>query len=101
MSGCAPNVSLNNYIRNKNSPLIGVYRWSGFFFVRPPGLRKSGAASPRRRSRKGETVSDKTETTNVAKKAAGLGISLDAWAVALALGFALLVWLGWIKRVPW
>jgi hypothetical protein len=46
-------------------------------------------------------VPDKTETTNVAKKAAGLGISLDAWAVALALGFALLVWLGWIKRVPW
>jgi len=65
------------------------------------GLRESGAASPRRRSRKGETVPDKTETTNVAKKAAGLGISLDAWAVALALGFALLVWLGWIKRVPW
>ena len=46
-------------------------------------------------------MSDKTETTNMAKKAAGLGISLDAWAVALALGFALLVWLGWIKRVPW
>ena len=46
-------------------------------------------------------MSDKTETTNVAKKAASLGISLDAWAVALALGFALLVWLGWIKRVPW
>jgi hypothetical protein len=46
-------------------------------------------------------VSNKTETTNVATKAAGLGISLDAWAVALALGLALLVWVGWIKRVPW
>jgi hypothetical protein len=51
---------------------------------------------------KGETtVSNKTETTNVAAKAAGLGISLDVWAVALALGLALLVWAGWIKRVPW
>jgi hypothetical protein len=46
-------------------------------------------------------VLDKTETTNVARKAAGLGISLDGWAVALALGLALLVWLGWIKQVPW
>jgi hypothetical protein len=46
-------------------------------------------------------VSDKTENTNVARKAAGLGISLDGWAVALALGLALLVWVGWIKRVPW
>jgi hypothetical protein len=47
------------------------------------------------------SVSEKTETNNVATKAAGLGISLDAWAVALALGLALLVWAGWIKRVPW
>jgi hypothetical protein len=46
-------------------------------------------------------VSEKNETTNVARKAAGLGISLDGWAVALALGLALLVWVGWIKRVPW
>jgi hypothetical protein len=46
-------------------------------------------------------VPDKSETTDVAKKAAGLGISLDWWAVAIAFGLALLVWLGWIKRVPW
>ena len=46
-------------------------------------------------------MSDKIETTEVARKAAGLGISLDAWAVALALGLALLVWIGLIKRVPW
>jgi hypothetical protein len=46
-------------------------------------------------------VSEKNETTDVARKAAGLGISMDAWAVALALGLALLVWAGWIKRVPW
>ena len=43
----------------------------------------------------------KNETANVAAKAAGLGISLDAWAVVLALGLALMVWLGWIRRVPW
>ena len=46
-------------------------------------------------------MSGKNETTSVAAKAAGLGIWLDAWAVALALGLALLVWVGWIKRVPW
>ena len=44
---------------------------------------------------------DITETGKVAQKAAGLGISLDVWAVALALGLALMVWLGWIKQVPW
>jgi hypothetical protein len=46
-------------------------------------------------------VSEKTGTTDVTRKAASLGISLDAWAVALALGLALLVWLGWIKHVSW
>lgn len=46
-------------------------------------------------------MSDKTGTNEVTAKAAGLGISLDAWAVALALGLALLVWLGWIKHVSW
>lgn len=46
-------------------------------------------------------LSGNTETTKVAQKAAGLGISLDVWAVALALGLVLLVWLGWIKQVPW
>jgi hypothetical protein len=45
--------------------------------------------------------STETSTTKVARKAAGLGISLDGWAVALALGFALLVWAGWIKHIPW
>jgi membrane peptidoglycan carboxypeptidase len=46
-------------------------------------------------------VSKKTGTNEVTRKAAGLGISLDAWAVGLALGLALLVWLGWIKHVAW
>jgi hypothetical protein len=46
-------------------------------------------------------VSDKQETTEVARKAASLGISLDWWAVTVAIGLALFVWAGWIKRVPW
>jgi hypothetical protein len=66
------------------------------------GLRQSSVAPAYRKNSKGETnVTEKTETTNVAARAAGLGISLDVWAVALALGLALLVWLGWIKQVPW
>jgi len=32
---------------------------------------------------------------------ASLRISLDGWAVALAIAVSLLVWLGWIKHVPW
>jgi len=28
-------------------------------------------------------------------------VSVDGWAVALALGLALLVWIGAIKHVPW
>ena len=42
-----------------------------------------------------------TDTNKTAKKAAGLGISLDSWAVALALFSAFLIWAGWIKHVPW
>jgi hypothetical protein len=54
------------------------------------------------RIEKESCVSDKEETTTqLARKAAGLGISLDSWAVVLALGLTLLVWLGWIKTVPW
>jgi hypothetical protein len=46
-------------------------------------------------------VPEKILNTNVARRAARIGISLDGWAVALALGLALLVWLGFIKHVPW
>jgi hypothetical protein len=28
-------------------------------------------------------------------------LSLDAWAVILALALALAIWSGWIKQVPW
>lgn len=74
---------------------------AGLFFcaaVAPiPGNLKFGGIELKGDS----SMSEKTDTNNVATKAAGLGISLDAWAVALALGLALLVWAGWIKRVPW
>ena len=46
-------------------------------------------------------MSDNIQSTKVASKAARIGLSLDGWAVALALALAALVWLGWIKRVPW
>ena len=28
-------------------------------------------------------------------------LSLDTWAVILALALSLAVWIGWIKHVPW
>jgi hypothetical protein len=28
-------------------------------------------------------------------------LSLDTWAVLLALALSLAIWLGWIKHVPW
>jgi hypothetical protein len=46
-------------------------------------------------------TAETTETTKIAKKAALSGVSLDGWAVALALALAALVWAGWIKRIPW
>jgi hypothetical protein len=45
-------------------------------------------------------VSESTETSNLKSKATGI-LSLDTWAVLLALGLSLLVWIGLIKKVPW
>jgi hypothetical protein len=42
-----------------------------------------------------------TESQTQTRKPAQRGISLDTWAVGLALAASLLVWLGWIKTVPW
>jgi len=36
-----------------------------------------------------------------AKKSREAKFSLDTWAVTLALVVSLLVWIGWIKQVPW
>ena len=46
-------------------------------------------------------MANRTDMNGVAKTAARLGISLDAWAVALALGLAFLIRAGVIKRIPW
>ena len=35
------------------------------------------------------------------KNGSGWRISLDTWAVTLALLLTALVWAGWIKRIPW
>jgi hypothetical protein len=42
-----------------------------------------------------------TESQPQTRKPARSGVSLDTWAVGLALAASLLVWLGWIKAVPW
>jgi len=42
-----------------------------------------------------------TESQPQSRKGAPRRISLDTWAVGLALAASLLVWLGWIKAVPW
>jgi hypothetical protein len=47
-------------------------------------------------------MTETNESSNSgARKRARRGLSLDGWSVALALGLSLLVWIGWIKRVPW
>ncbi|MGA8038206.1 MAG: hypothetical protein WA823_11960 [Candidatus Acidiferrales bacterium] len=45
-------------------------------------------------------MTEKTDTPNLTTKAAAF-LSLDSWAVLLALGLSLLVWIGLIKKVPW
>ena len=45
-------------------------------------------------------MSEKAEAPNLKTKAAAF-LSLDSWAVLLALGLSLLVWIGLIKKVPW
>ena len=45
-------------------------------------------------------MSEKTDAVNVKTKATGI-LSLDTWAVLLALGLSALVWIGLIKKVPW
>lgn len=48
-----------------------------------------------------------SESTNAAatapetKQKSSFRMSLDAWAVALALALSLLVWAGIIKHIPW
>jgi hypothetical protein len=49
-----------------------------------------------------EVVSDEARTlAHKAKQGSRWRISMDAWAVTLALALTALVWAGWIKRIPW
>ncbi len=49
-----------------------------------------------------EVVSEEERTlAHKAKQNSRWRISLDSWAVALALALTALVWAGWIKRIPW
>jgi hypothetical protein len=49
-----------------------------------------------------EIVSEEARTlAHKSKQGSGWLISLDSWAVALALALTALVWAGWIKRIPW
>jgi hypothetical protein len=45
------------------------------------------------------TNSSEDKKTN--EKSPTSGLSLDIWAVFLALGLSLLIWIGVIKHVPW
>lgn len=45
------------------------------------------------------THENKTRESKI--QSGGFQLSLDAWAVALALALSLLIWVGWIKHVPW
>ena len=45
------------------------------------------------------TLQEKSRTKK--ERPAESTFSLDAWAVTLALVLSLLVWIGWIKHIPW
>jgi hypothetical protein len=42
-----------------------------------------------------------TNLDNENRKVKRTALSLDAWAVTLALALALLIWSGVIKHIPW
>jgi len=46
-------------------------------------------------------MTNQPETSAGEEKTNGFKITLDAWAVALALVLALLIRIGLIKQVPW
>lgn len=49
-----------------------------------------------------EIVSEEARAlAHKAMQKSGWRISLDTWAVALALVLTALVWSGWIKHIPW
>ncbi len=42
-----------------------------------------------------------SEDKKIKGKSSSAGLSLDTWAVLLALGLSLLIWIGVIKHIPW
>jgi len=46
-------------------------------------------------------MTQRNEHRSKATKPSRFKLSLDAWAVTVALGLSLLIWIGWIKHVPW
>jgi hypothetical protein len=46
-------------------------------------------------------LSKSQEGSTKESKKAGFGLSLDGWAVTLALLLSLLVWAGLLKQIPW
>ena len=47
------------------------------------------------------TIQAQQDAPNSSQSRAARAVSIDIWAVALALGLSLLVYLGVIKHVPW
>jgi hypothetical protein len=45
-------------------------------------------------------MAEELKLTNKPGKPSPL-LSLDTWAVILALTLSLAIWIGWIKHVPW
>ncbi|MGH9713875.1 MAG: hypothetical protein ACRD5M_11320 [Candidatus Acidiferrales bacterium] len=46
-------------------------------------------------------MTQQNESDAQEKKPSTFKLSLDSWAVTLALALSLLVWLGLIKHIPW
>jgi hypothetical protein len=46
-------------------------------------------------------MTQQSESRIKTEKPSAPRISLDTWAVTLALVLSLLVWAGWIKHIPW
>jgi hypothetical protein len=85
---------------------------SGFFiFVRCKAREVNFAE--RQSEKEGQNMAHTTQHEVVSEEARELAhkakrnsrpgwhISLDTWAVTLALALTALVWAGWIKRIPW
>jgi hypothetical protein len=62
-----------------------------------------GAEQSRNRSyQEGRKIlPNQTEETVEANKQKGFRLSVDGWAVTVALIASFLVWIGWIKHIPW